>query len=335
MSSICNRSCDKCNLQLHCQGCSFCEVPFCKKDCYQCSSLCPKRGGSFRYLRQLGGGEVKLHENVYYDLPDLIPVLKDRLSENLDVGNIVGIHSTGFFTSNGEEINKRFINKGLAEALNLSEDTKGVLEFYVKDRTLEGFWDKRKEIYKELKQLSWSVVIAPNFSVYEDAPRVDHLYNMKRASIVYNEMIEIGLPAVPDLTWYNQIDLDQWIREINKNNIKTISYSFQVTDIRLKHSSWWRHYLMGFRYMCQRIPEDVQIIIAGIVSPNRLNPIKRAAGKRKLIILNQTAYLQSRRGILSETGYKADESMSKNQIFMRNLEFYRKHYEALNRKGQW
>jgi hypothetical protein len=307
-------------------------MPFCKKDCYQCSSLCPKRGGSFGYLKQLGGGEVRLRGNDYYDLPEFIPVLKDRLSEDIDVGKVVGIHSTSFFTPNGEKINKRFINKGLAEALNIFNGAKGVLEFYVKDRTLEGFWDRRHEIYRELKQLNWSVIIAPNFSVYEDAPRVDHLYNMKRSSIVYNEMIDIGLPAVPDLTWYNQIDLDQWIREINKNSVKTISYSFQVTDIRLKHSSWWRHYLMGFRYMCQRIPEDIQIIIAGIVSPNRLSAIKKAAGGRKLIILNQTAYLQSRRGILSETGYKADKVLSKNQIFVKNLKFYGEQYEELNRK---
>lgn len=334
MASICSRSCEKCNLQLHCQGCSYCEMPFCKKDCYQCSSLCPKRGGSFGYLKQLGGGKVELRENKYYDIPEFIPVLKDRLSEEIDVGNVVGIHSTSFFTPNGEKINKRFINKGLADALNLHQEAKGVLEFYVKDRTLEGFWDKRHEIYKDLQKLNWSVIIAPNFSVYEDAPRIDHLYNMKRSSIVYNEMIELGLSAVPDLTWYNQIDLDQWIREINLHSVKTISYSFQVTDIRLKHSSWWRHYLLGFRYMCQRIPEDVQIIIAGIVSPSRLvNAIKNAAGGRRLIVLNQTAYLQSRRGILSETGYKADENLSKNQIFIKNLEFYRKQYEGLNGKG--
>lgn len=332
MASICNRSCEKCNLQLHCQGCSFCEMPFCKRDCYQCTSLCPKRGGSFGYLRQLGGGEVKLHENNFYELPEFIPILKDRLSENINVGTVIGINSSSFFTQNGEEINKRFLLKGIAEALNIDNRAKGVLEFYVKDRTLEGFWDRRHEIYRNLKQLNWSVIIAPNFSVYEDAPRVDHLYNMKRSSIVYNEMMEAGLPAVPDLTWYNQIDLDQWIREINKNSVKTISYSFQVTDVRLKHSSWWRHYLMGFRYMCQRIPEDVQIIIAGIVSPNRLAAIKKAAKNRKLVILNQTAYLQSRKGILSETGYKADEVLSKNQIFIKNMDFYKRQYNQLNRK---
>lgn len=333
MASICSRSCDKCNVQLHCQGCSFCEMPFCKEDCHQCSSLCPKRGGSFAYLKQIGGGEVKLLGNECYDLPVFIPVIKDRLSEEINVGTVIGIHSTSFFSKNGEQINKRFLEKGLAGALNVTPDAKGVLEFYVKDRTLEGFWDKRLEIYKNLKQLNWSVIIAPNFSVYEDAPRIDHLYNMKRSSIVYNEMIGYGLPSVPDITWYNQIDLDQWIREINNNSIKTISYSFQVTDVRLKHSSWWKHYLLGFRYMCKRIPEDVQIIIAGIVSPERLRIIKKASGGRKIIVLNQTSYLQSRKGILSETGSKAHELLSKNEIYKINLEFYKKQYELINKQG--
>lgn len=331
MSSICNRSCDRCNMQLHCQGCSYCEMPFCKEDCYQCFSLCPKRGGSFGYLKELGGGEVKLLMNEMYDLPDHVPILPDRLTEELEIINtVIGIHSGNMFSNNGEGINHRYLEKGLKGALNISHDIEGVLEFYVKDRTLEGFWDKRESVYKSLKSFKWRAIIAPNFSVYEDAPRIDHLYNMKRTSIIYNEMIKYGLPAVPDISWYNQIDLDQWIREINKNHLKTIAFSFQVVDVRLKASNQWKHYLMGFKYMCQRINEDVQIIIAGVVSPIRLEAIKKAARGRRLIILNQTAYLQSRRGISSETGYKAAEELSKNDIFLENLEYYNKQYERMN-----
>lgn len=333
MSSICHRSCDRCNMQLHCQGCSYCEMPFCKEDCNQCFSLCPKRGGSFTYLKSIGGGEVKLLANKKYDLPDHIPIFPDRLTEEMDIENeVIGVHSGNMFSNNGEKINLSYRERGLKGVLNLQHDIEGVLEFYVKDRTLEGFWDKRSEVYEDLKQFKWRAIIAPNFSVYEDAPRVDHLYNMKRSSVVYNEMIEIGLPAIPDISWYNQIDLDQWIREINGNELKTIAFSFQVVDVRLKASNLWKHYLMGFKYLCQRIGQDVQIVVAGVVSPNRLDAIKRAAGSRKLLILNQTAYLQSRRGISSSTGYKAKAALSKNEIFLENLAYYNQKYAEMNIK---
>lgn len=333
MSSICHRSCDTCNMQLHCQGCSYCEMPLCKKDCYQCFSLCPSRGGSFTHLKVIGGGEVQLRPNERYELPNHIPILPDRLTETLEVNDVIGVHSGTMFSANGERINPRFKDKKIHQVLNIENDIEGVLEFYIKDRTLEGFWDKREEVYPELKKFKWRAIIAPNFSVYEDAPRVDHLYNMKRTSIVYNEMIDHNLPTVPDISWYNQIDLDQWIREINKNGLQTIAFSFQVVDVRLKASNLWKHYLMGFKYLCQRIG-DVQIVIAGVISPDRLNIIRKAAGGKRLIILNQTAYLQSRRGIASSTGYKASEKLSKNEILIENLAYYNEKYRDFNKEGE-
>jgi hypothetical protein len=333
MSSICHRSCDTCNMQLHCQGCSYCEMPLCKKDCFQCFSLCPCRGGSFAHLKALGGGEVQLLGNDRYNLPNHIPILPDRLTEPLKVNEVIGVHSGNMFSSNGEKINPRFKDQTLQQVLGIENPVEGVLEFYIKDRTLEGFWDKRAEIYPELARFKWRAVIAPNFSVYEDAPRVDHLYNMKRSSIVYNEMIQHGLPAVPDISWYNQIDLDQWIREINTNKVQTISFSFQVVDTRLKASNLWKHYLMGFKYLCQRIG-DVQIVVAGVVSPDRLKAIAKAAGGKRIIILNQTAYLQSRRGIFSSTGYKAPSNMSKNEILLQNLSYYDERYKENNWEGE-
>ena len=108
------------------------------------------------------------------------------------------------FSRNGEKINNSYTKDGYASALNIDPKTKAVLEFYVKDRTLEGFWDKRKSIYPVLKEMGFIAVIAPNYSVYEDAPRVDHMYNIKRSMIVYNELVENEIPAVPDVSWYNK-----------------------------------------------------------------------------------------------------------------------------------
>jgi hypothetical protein len=278
----------------------------------------------------MGGGELVLNTNVRYSLTSHIPIIPDKLTEELSINSIIGIHSGNMLSANGENINKRFLEKGIPDALNLSEKTKFLLQFYVKDRTLEGFWDNRQNIYNQLANFNWHIIIAPNFSVYEDSPRIDHLYNMKRSSIVYNELLNLGLPAVPDISWYNQIDLDQWVREINKNKLKTIAFSFQVVNVRLKASNIWKHYLMGFKYLCQQIEDDIQIIIVGVVSPKRLKHIKEAAGLNEIIVLNQTAYLQSRRGIYSETGMKAPSELSKNDIFIKNLEYYDTEYKRLN-----
>lgn len=307
-------------------------MPFCKEDCHQCFSLCPKRGCSFAYIKKLGT-DTKLLSNERYELPDHVAILPDRLTEALTVNEVIGIHAGNMFSSNGENITNGYLSRGLMGAINTKNEIQGVLEFYVKDRTLEGFWDNRKAIYEQLKVFQWRAVIAPNFSVYEDAPRVDHIYNIRRSRIVYNELRQHDLPAVPDISWYNQIDLDNWIRDINTNDLKTISFSFQVVDVRLKASNLWKHYLMGFKYLCQRLNEDIQIIVTGIVSPVRLQAVKRAAGKRKLIVLNQTAYVQSRRGMLSELGQEAPKEMTKNEILLQNIKYFDAEYMKMNRYG--
>ena len=62
-------------------------------------------------------------------------------------------------------------------------------------------------------------------------------------------MILEGLPAVLDVIWATNEDLEYWIKEINRSNIKTIAFSFMNVDTRLKASNSWRHYLLG--YKCQ------------------------------------------------------------------------------------
>lgn len=332
--SLCKRDCRECTLQLHCQGCSLCEMPFCRQDCWQCFSLCPQRPASFGYLRYIGGGKVQLKQNSIDELPEFIPVVPDHLPECMGVRPVIGVHGGKMLTSNGENVAMVYRKKGLQEALNLEHPVQGVLQFYVKDRAIEGLWDNRKALYRQFAEFPWKAIIAPNFSVYEDAPRIDHLYNMKRSSIVYNELLDAGLPAVPDISWYNRIDLDQWCREIYKNQIKTIAFSFQTVSTQSKASNIWRHYLMGYHYLMQQIPEDVSVLIAGIVSAERLKVLRSAgSGKNRISILNQTAYLQSRRGILSEEPTGSASGLDKNTIFQRNMNFFEKQYRQIGLGG--
>ena len=323
---ICGRDCDSCNLKIYCGGCSLCDNAYCKKDCNRCFSLCPEKGASFAYLNDVQGGKLSVCENGKYNLPVMIPIFPDRFKEKISLGqNIIGIHGGSFFTSNGENVARVYRNKGIKETLNVETDVSGVLQFYVKDRTLEGFWDNRKEIYKQLKEFDFEAVIAPNFSVYEDAPRLDHLYNIKRSSVVYNELLEAGFNATPDISWFNKIDLDQWIKEINEKNVKTIAFSFQTVGTRNRASNAYIDSLIGFKYITDRIAKTTDIVIAGMVSPKRIDIIK-ANCENRFSVLNQSAYVQSRRGILSETGKSAETSLSMNQILEKNIEFYEKRY---------
>lgn len=331
MSSLCGKDCYRCVLFESCRGCSLCEASICSRNCRSCFALCLNRPQAAAYLNTLGGPQINLQGNKDINLPIHIPVLPDRMKykPRYELLPVIAVHAGNAFSRNGEKINKSYTSRGIPGALNIDERTSSVLEFYVKDRTLEGFWDKRKEIYPVLRDLQFIAVIAPNFSVYEDAPRVDHICNIKRSTIVYNEMLDAGIYAIPDVSWFNKSDLDRWCNEINKSNIKVVSFSFQVVDVGLKTTNIWKSCLMGFRYFCQNISSSVKIIIAGLVSPYRVIEIMKAANGNSIHVLNQSAYVQSRRGMLSETREQNPE-MSFDQLFERNIEYFNKVYGEMS-----
>lgn len=333
MEGLCGAKCNRCVLYKECGGCSCCEASMCKNNCRKCYSLCSKRAESVPYLQSIGGVQITLSENRSIELPGHIPVLPDLMREppKKSLIPVIGIHGGNMLSRNGEKITQRYLKNGFAGALNVDASTKGILQFYVKDRTLEGFWDKRKDLYDNLLKMNFKAIIAPNFSVYEDAPRMDHLFNIRRSTVTYNEMLDKGLDVIPDISWYSKADLDRWIIEINKNNVKIIAFSFQVVDVELKASSYWKEYLLGFRYLCERIDPKVSVIIIGVTSPRRIKAVFEAAGGRYISVLNQSAYIQSCRGMISENR-QADKTIKRLELLERNITYFNNLYSEMNNK---
>ena len=185
-------------------------------------------------------------------------------------------------------------------------------------------------MYKHIKRQKFLAVIAPNFSVYEDYPRIDHLYNMKRSSIIYNELIDYGINAIPDISFYNKKDLDRYLNEIHKANIKMISVGFHIVGWNSKGFSidYW---LRDFQYMVENLPPDAKIIISGIISPIRLlNFVELMRKEQSLHILSSTAFLQARQGVISSVKQTSLET-PKSEVLKKNITFYNDIYKELNK----
>lgn len=326
--SLCGRDCkNNCKFYGECGGCSLCEASLCNENCESCFAICFERKGIDPLFNGL---DDSINKNTFIKLPYHIPILPDVLKNVPEaLPETIAVHAGNMFSRKGEHIFNKYLEKGFLGALNIPSGKEGILEFYIRDKTLEGFWDKRRSIYSDLKDLNFKAVIAPNFSVYEDAPRIDHLYSIKRSITVYNELLDAGINSVPDVSWYSRKDLDIWAQEITIKDIKLIAFSFQVVDVKLKTANIWRLNLLGFKYLCQSIPLDVSIIIAGVVSPFRVSEVVSAAAGRKIHVLNQSAFVQSRRGMLSETRQSCPD-LSFDELFEKNLEYFSVLYETMN-----
>lgn len=333
--NICSiRKCNDCIKKLDgsCSGCSFCDVALCKcskEKINRCLVRCPRKLGTIRSIKELESNDILL-ENIKHNLPGYIPIMPDKIKSQFDfskVNNTVGIHGEFLLSANGEKVSPIYEMRGFRKTLNLPRDVDGILEFYIKDRALEGFWANRKEVYKQLKNQKFKAIVTPNFSLYEDAPRSEHLYNIQRAKKVYNEMIQEELPAILDVIWATNEDLEFWINEINRSNIKTIAFSFMNVDTKLKASNAWRHYLLGYKILISRIPSDIEIIIAGISSIDRVVEIKKISKNRKISIMHQAAWVNSRKGFSIKDKKQLGRSITKDEIFQMNLNYYSSEYE--------
>jgi hypothetical protein len=88
--------------------------------------------------------------------------------------------------------------------------------------------------------------------------------------------------------------------------------------------------------LCNKISRDIQILTIGVNSTQRIKAIFKAANCHKIYILNQAAYVQSRRGVLSE-GRVRDITTNRNTLFEKNVLYFNKTYTKMNeiykRKG--
>lgn len=164
---LCGKVCGNCIMKVDrlCRGCSMCDINFCNCNndkVKRCMVICPKKFGSFALVKSMLRNNVLL-ENKDIKLPVFIPIMPDRVNDIFDFSstdNTIAVHGEFLLTASGEHISLTYKNKGFNKALNI-DGVKAIAEFYIKDRALEGFWNNRKEIYKELKDQNFLGIIIP------------------------------------------------------------------------------------------------------------------------------------------------------------------------------
>ncbi|OPX83400.1 MAG: hypothetical protein A4E53_04639 [Pelotomaculum sp. PtaB.Bin104] len=220
--SACGLDCSLCReFRDSCSGCPGCGMILKNRcDCNTCIYICPRRPGARAFLQLgLAGGELRRLADKHLvtpahwgALPVHLPAVADPLKKTPGAGELpwVVIHGARFFSSTGTGLrpSAAAVGGNVRRWLNVAPETRVGIHFYVKDRFLEGFWRYREDIYPLLCQ--FDLVFSPNFSVYEDSPRYEHLVNIRRCAIVYKEMLE------------REIKVDAGYRLVSKNRSRQL-----------------------------------------------------------------------------------------------------------------
>ena len=99
----------------------------------------------------------------------------------------------------------------------IPKETKIILLNYAKDGPIERMWPKRKEIFKRIADLQFDLVTGVDYSIWHDQEHAEHLINMKRNLLTFEEFQALGVPTIPHMYWYGHRDLERWAEWINHN----------------------------------------------------------------------------------------------------------------------
>ena len=266
------------------------------------------------------------------ELPDHLPVLVQAYSDPVDLP-WVALHGGRVFGVTGARITPKH-RRPLRGVYRLGPATRIALQLYVEDRVLEGLWAARRSIIAELGDLRFDLIIAPNFSVWRDRSRFEQLVQQRRAFAFYHELIEAGLPAIPDIGFsFFEPDGRLWAEWLNdqpavpaasifcggrKIHAEVRAHRETVEDIALLHRA---------------VRPDLAFVLGGIHAPARLVDYRRAAPGRRLVICNGMAYgLAQRRRLLAPLGVPV--ARSARECFLLNCAENDRSYAAILRSAE-
>ena len=296
----CGSHCNECPAATRCGK----KPNFCLRgQCASCLEKEPMMDARRQVVEHLGGLDLnwarQVHHPVLPDLPDHLPVLVQAYADPVDLP-WVALHGGRVFGTAGRWITRKH-RRPVREVYCLGPNTKIALQLYVEDRVLEGFWVARRRIIAELAGMGFDLVLTPNFSVWRAASRWDQIVQQRRSFAVYHELVEAGIPAVPDVgfaffepdgrLWADWINSQRQLQAVSifcggrKIHAEVRAHRETVEDIALLHRA---------------VRTDVTFILGGIHSLERLIDYRRAAPQRHLVVCNGMAYgLAQRRRLLA------------------------------------
>jgi len=261
-------------------------------------------------MEQLGGLDLSWPRPITHhpvdDLPLHLPVLIQAYADPIDVPWIV-LHAGRVLGVTGRHVTPKH-RRPLREVYRLAPGTRLALQFYVEDRVLEGVWLSRRSLIAQLAQLGFDLVLAPNVSVWRSDSRFAQLTAIRIAFLLYHELREAGLPAIPDVGFSRfEPDGRLWAEWVNgQPDLRAVSVYCGSRKIHAERRAH-RETVEDLALLHRATRPDVAFVLGGVHAPERLADYRRALPERRLSVCNGMAYALAQRRRLLGGGYGRGE----------------------------
>lgn len=169
--------------------------------------------------------------------------------------------------------------------LHLKRAQKVVLILFDRDELLEKIWDEADILLPDLADAGFDLVVCPSYSIYDPRPRLEHLYNFKRALEIFAACQQLLIPALPRAAWFIDFDVRRLARWLNLNEVvEWLAVDLQTQRLQAD----WARALAGLELLDQLTSKRLSYLINGPTSLSHCADIYGAVSPRRVSITNAT-----------------------------------------------
>lgn len=263
--------CNSCFLKAICgglrvRGAAFDCQRFCcrKKDC---QIVCFNSPASYaRRLKEIGGFEadgIPRCEPIEFErISGFAPLIHHAYSRSSFLKtDVVALSLYELLDRNGapkfhslEEVSQNF---------RFDPQAKIIVSGVHKDRLIERVWssEHRPAIVSMLKSIRVGMLTTPNYSVYNNVPRPENLYNIKRILLFAQEFLAAGIPTALHINACTDADYDRYAEYLlNRPEYQAISFEF-ITGPGYPSRQWW--HIRKLIELQNRLHRQFQLVLRG------------------------------------------------------------------------
>lgn len=218
----------------------------------------------------------------------------------------------------------RWEKKGAHEALGLTGTAgKAILIGYSPDALIERFWERRHtdNLIERIAGMGWDLITTPDYSVYSDQPRAEHLLNMRRSLVVAQELSDAGCNVAPSIYAFRREDLERWVQWI----VDTEPTAVMLPRHTIKGNEEWRTLAApGLMFLAAALKAEglhTKVLISGVSNSDRVAQLGRWFGERLVIVSQQALHLASQGRRATDTGRQRDGA-HRSDLMAANLRHY-------------
>jgi hypothetical protein len=277
--------------------------------------MCPIRCGSRTdiadWMRDVGGtlgfDDIAVPGALPAGLPAFIPQVDGSAVTELDEGLTWGAYAIGLrrvFSLARGDIYPRFRGQRAHEVLGLGAGQRAVLTGYGTDPLVEAFWTRRRagRLVEQIAAMGWDLVLACNYSIYGNWPRIEHLINMRRSLMLAAEFAAAGVTAVPNLYWFRLEDLRRLADWASAAGPPAVAVNAQTVR---ENPNWDTWLLPGLSWLAENLPADLPIVVTGLSRRDRIAQLVDLFGTR-LVLISQNAHQYALHGAVMGPGGRED-----------------------------